>query len=242
MNIRGLILRSLIALSMLFGMAGASQAADWVRTNGNVGYVTFEVEQRTLNGVASVPLWQRFMSKVTWGKVATRAAGAGCAVGGAFAFLSDSYAQQRTWWLKGLRVISSCAVGAAAGALVDLTAAALMTAAAPELVTFGLSVAIGAAVGAGAEYLLEKAWAGHTHATGQAQVTATHVTPPRRNLMVYDDEYASVSRTNTFRTNLRHPQSRWVNGTHINTSTSIHVGWDSVGGTPHARYRPAAPC
>lgn len=246
MNTRGLILRVLIALSLLFGMAGAAQAqpSNWVRTNGNVGYVSFEVEQATLNGpgLAGHSLWRTFMSKISWGKVASRAAGAGCVVGGAASVLSDTFSQQRTWWLKGLRVISGCAAGVLGGAMVDLTSAVLLTAAAPEMIAFGASVLIGAAVGVGLEVAVEKIWAAHTHARGEATVTATGVLPPRRNLMVHDDEYASISRTNTFRTNLRHPESRWVNGTQISTSTAIHVGWDAVGGTWHARYRPPASC
>jgi len=236
MSIRGLILRALIALSMFLGMAGASQA-QWTSVSHNTGYVTFEVEQRTLNGVARDSLWKRFMSKVSWGKVATRAAG-GCAVAGVAAVSSNSFAQQKTWWLKGLRMVSSCAVGVAAGALLDFTQAALLTAAAPELVAFGAATVISAATGVGLEMLVEKLWAAHTTGNGTAAVDATGVTPPRRDLMVHNDEYASVSRTTTHLSNLRHPQSRWVNGTHINTSTATHVGWDSVGGTRHPRYVP----
>ena len=238
MSIRGLILRALIALSMFLGMAGASQA-QWTPVTHNTGYVTFEVEQRVLNGVASDSLWKRFMSKVSWGKVATRAAGAGCAVAGVAAVSSNSFAQQKTWWLKGLRMVSSCAAGAAAGALLDFTQAALLAAAAPELVAFGTATVISAAAGVGLELLVEKLWAAHTTGNGTAAVDATGVTPPRRNLMVHNDEYASVSRTTTHLSNLRHPQSSWVNGTHIHTSTATHVGWDSVGGTRHPRYVPA---
>ena len=243
MSIRNLILRALIALSMLFGVAGASQAVTptWVRTNGNVGYVTLEVEQQVLAGVTRDSLWQRFLSKVSWGKVATRAAGAGCAIAGATAVTSDSYAQQRTWWLKGLRMVSSCAAGVAAGALLDFTQAALLSAAAPELVAFGAATMIGAAVGFGLELAVEKLWAAHTTATGEAVGDANGVTPPRRDLMVYDDEYASISRTYTHLANIRHPQSKWDNGWEISPSTATHVGWDPVGGTWMPRYKPYVP-
>lgn len=240
MSIRGLILRALIALTMLFGMAGSSQAVppNWVRMNGNVGYVTLEVEQQTAIGIARDPFWQRLMSKVSWGKVATRAGGA-CVVAGAAAVSQDSFAQQTTWWLKGLRIVSSCAVGVVGGALLDFTQAALLAAAAPELVAFGTATVISLAVGTGLEILVEKLWAAHTYGNGTAVVHENgDVTPPKRNLRVQDDEYASVSRTTTHLSNLRHPQSRWDNGTHINPMTATHVGWDPVGGTRHKRYVP----
>ena len=244
MSIRGLILRALIALSMFLGMAGASQAAPWQRINPQnpVTVIHMEMMQPVLAQIRNESLWSRFLSKVTWSKAATRMGAAGCAVSGAAAVTQDSFAQQRTWWLKGLRVLSSCGAAAAAAGLLDFTQAIMLAAAAPELVAFGTAVVLSAAAGWGLEYATEKLWAAHSHGNGTAAVDATGVTPPRRSLKVHDDEYASVSRTTTHLSNLRHPESRWSNGTHIDTSTASHVSWDSVGGSWHPRYIPAGRC
>ena len=249
MSIRGLILRALIALSMLFGMAGTSQAqpSDWVRANGNIGFVSFEVEQQVLNGVARDSLWKSFLSKIKWSKVATRVAAGGCVVGGTAAFLSDTYNKQRTWYLKGARILSSCAAGAATVGLMDFVDAALVAIAAPEMVAFTGGLLVAGAAAFGLEYLVERMWAAHTINNGTADTTSdpNNNIIPRGTLEVHDHEYWGSTKqwhNHHLLWKHKHPSSPWVAGTTISKSTATRVGSDVVGGHRLSKYKPAASC
>lgn len=247
MNTRGLILRALIALLMLsaVGLSQAArpkQAGGWQAASG--GFVSLEVQGGTFYQLErDLPFFKRLMVKAPWAKVVTRAGSSGCVGGTLSAVTSDSFNQQRTWWLKGLRVITGCAAGAVAAATTDFFAATLLIAGAPELAAFGGSIAIAAAVGFGVDYLVERLWAAHTIGTGAADTTSSpdYNGIPRGLLEVHDDEYHGTawgSQNHHLLWQHRHPQSGWAAGEEISTSTATRVGHDEVGYHWLPKYKP----
>ena len=204
---------------------------------------TFQIEmpQATVNAVSGTSFWRTFLTKVNWKNFAARLPGA-CIVGSAMATSSVSYNQQKTWWMKGLRVIGGCAAASTGGVFMELTAGLLATMGAPAVVGFGTGVVVAGLLTWGFNTVVEQAFASHANGVGKTTESSTQITANRGLLNVYNDEYLGSSVGN-WDPNVRHPSSRWAAGYGVSTSTATYVGTDAVGGVTFAKYTPSAtPC
>jgi len=232
MNIRGLLSRALIALSIALGAAGASQAQptrDWLAAMPDHHVVALEMSNDVVNQLAGKTFWERFLTKSSYGKVATRV-GTGCFFGALTYVAVDRATQHNTWHTTGLRSIGGCAAAASGQAALELTASVLLAAGAAANVVVAGGIAIGLIVATSVEIGAELIWQAHTLGNGMATVSGDGrtATIPRRRLNFVDEEYFDYTPQRAFVTNLKHPSARTKNGIDFKGGRTAGNQW--VGG------------
>jgi hypothetical protein len=225
--------------ALLIGVS-APASAQWVPMTPGAAMSAFEISTDVARAAGS--FWTNWVQKVKWRNMGVRT-GVFCVVTGVGStFISTSFGKQKTWWLKGLRMLSSCGAGMAAAPFFEGTTALLALMGAPELVAFGGSLLVGGLVGGALQWVVERLWVAHSVAVNRHTRSGGNIAGHRSTLEVYDDEYWASSMATTLTAGTRHPSSRWPMGRHIRTSTAIRVGTDQVGGTWFPSYVPPASC